>query len=171
MPEITPLLDPDTGLGVGGWRSVDDVVMGGVSSSQVRLVEGAETGVVLRFSGEVSLEQGGGFCSARTEAVRWDLREHDRLELRARSEHDRRYKLTLRTPETGSGSWRHPFELEAGVWRTLTLELEAFERWRRGTRLPEAGPLDLARICSAGWLISDRQAGSFQLDVAWLRAL
>ena len=171
MSETTPLIDPDAGLGVDGWRSVDDVVMGGVSSSRVRLVEVSESGALLRFSGEVSLDQGGGFCSARTEAIRWDLRTYERLELRARSAQDRRYKLTLRTPETSSGSWRHPFELEAGVWRTLTLELEGFERWRRGTHLPEAGPLDLGRICAVGWLISDRQAGSFQLDVAWLRAL
>ena len=43
------------------WRNVDDVVMGGVSSSSMRIEEG-----VAVFKGEVSLENNGGFASVRS---------------------------------------------------------------------------------------------------------
>ena len=55
------LFDFDSADAVSGWFSVDDRVMGGVSVSQMRY---AGDGVA-RFSGDMSLENNGGFASVR----------------------------------------------------------------------------------------------------------
>jgi len=47
--------------GKGNWRTQNDVVMGGRSDSQVEITTDGHA----RFSGRVSLENNGGFCSMR----------------------------------------------------------------------------------------------------------
>jgi hypothetical protein len=59
---IVTLLDFDDEADAALWRPVDDVVMGGVSSSTF---EPAGPGIA-RFRGSVSLERNGGFASVRT---------------------------------------------------------------------------------------------------------
>lgn len=66
-PGRTVLLDFDDAADVRLWTSVNDVVMGGVSRSEVTQ---AQPGIA-RFSGIVSLENSGGFASVRTLPGAW----------------------------------------------------------------------------------------------------
>src|SRR6056297_3090968 len=52
---------------VTNWEIVNDVVMGGRSSSQAELVNPDSGEGAMRFSGHLSLENNGGFASVRSQ--------------------------------------------------------------------------------------------------------
>jgi monofunctional biosynthetic peptidoglycan transglycosylase len=150
---------------VGAFAPIDDVVMGGRSSSRVV----AEAGGLV-FTGEVSLAQGGGFASIRSRPERLGVAGHDGLVLRLRGD-GHRYKVNLGHEGALDGlTWQAPFDTVAGAWRALVLPFAGFAPRFRGTPRPEAGPVDPARLNTIGFLISDRQAGPFRLEVAWVSA-
>jgi hypothetical protein len=41
----------------------------------------------------------------------------------------------------------------------------------RGRTVPGAPPLDLSRVVTVGLMISDKQAGPFRLEIAWIKAV
>jgi len=63
-----------------------------------------------------------------------------------------------------------PFETREGEWQTLRFSFSEFRASFRGREVPQAPPLDPARIASFGLLISDKQAGPFRLELAWIGA-
>jgi len=142
------------------WATVDDVVMGGVSASSVTLEAGA-----LVFSGNLSLEHGGGFCSARSTTSGWDLARYAGLAVRARGD-GRRYLLTVRVDERFDGvMYQHPLLDGNEGWELLHVRFEDFVPTYHGRVLTDAGPLDPAHVASVGLLVADRQAGPFRLAV------
>lgn len=152
------------------WKTVDDRVMGGVSASRIEWVDGSgdrnEPIGWLRFFGEVSLENNGGFCSTRQVEARRQVPDITRLRYQYRGD-GKRYKWLVRTAGTPKGaSWRLRFETSAGLWEMKTYELGEFELWRRGTLLSKDGGPEPNEITSLGILISDGQAGSFRFDLA-----
>lgn len=143
------------------WQAIDDRVMGGVSASRMHH-DPAGHGV---FSGEVSLENNGGFASVRAvaevpEAATGALA--CLLEVRGDG---RRYKFNLRTDGGFDGiTHQASFQPPAGEWAVVRLPLEGFVATWRG-RPASAGPISAAQIRQVGLLIADRQAGPFRLDV------
>ncbi|MEI7970591.1 MAG: CIA30 family protein [Betaproteobacteria bacterium] len=148
------------------WDTVDDVVMGGASAGSAHTMPEGH----LRFSGVVSLANNGGFSSIRSTPARHDLVGASAIVVRVRGD-GKRYKFNLRTDMTFDGvQYQAPFDTRAGEWQDITLPLSAFEpRWR-GRLVPDAPALDPGRIVSFGFLIADRQAGPFALDVHSIRA-
>lgn len=144
------------------WQSVDDVVMGGVSESRFE-----DTGEGAAFTGVVSLEQGGGFASVRSPEGQWDLGAYDDLSLRLRGD-GRRYQLTVYTGTNTSLSYRAT--LEPSSWRVVTVPFDSLVPYERGTRVPNAPPFDPSSVRALGFLIADKQAGPFRLDVEWIQA-
>jgi Complex I intermediate-associated protein 30 (CIA30) len=67
------------------WRSVNDDVMGGVSTSSFQILTNG--GAV--FSGVVSLENNGGFASVRSSPARHDLTGSRSFVIRLRGDHRR----------------------------------------------------------------------------------
>lgn len=158
------LLDLRTPADRAALRPIDDVVMGGRSRSDVLPCEDGAA-----FEGVVSLEDGGGFASVRSVPRGWDMRGTEALLVRCRGD-GRRYKLNLRDEATFDGvTHQAPFE-PARAWATLRLSLAGFAPRLRG-RPTAAPPLDLARVETVGFLVSDRQAGPFRLEVAWVAAI
>lgn len=148
------------------WQSTDDVVMGGVSSSALEI---QPEGIAI-FEGDLSLEHGGGFASVHTELPPTDLSGYDGLEMRVRGD-GRRYRARLRAaPESASVTYDGAFETEPGVWESIHLPFASFKARFRGRWIPNAPPLDLERITSFGWLVADKQAGHFRLEVDWVGA-
>lgn len=153
---------PDT---LANWQVVNDEVMGGVSSS--RFVADGDAAV---FSGTVSLENNGGFASVRSSPGRWTLAGCQALIIRARGD-GRRYKLTVRTStDPAAPLYQAAFTTATGVWQEFRLPLNSFVPTFRGRTLTREPTLDPGRIASVGLLISDKQAGPFRLEVAWIRA-
>ncbi|MFP4227951.1 MAG: CIA30 family protein [Salinivenus sp.] len=145
------------------WQSVDDPVMGGVSESTL-----AATNAGAAFTGTVSLEQGGGFCSVRAPEGPYDLSHADGLRLRLRGD-GHRYWITAYTTSGGPISYRTP-RRPPERWTDVVVPFDDLTPYRRGTRLPDAPPFTPARIRTVGVLIADKQAGPFRLEIKWIRA-
>jgi NADH dehydrogenase [ubiquinone] 1 alpha subcomplex assembly factor 1 len=146
------------------WRNIDDVVMGGVSSSRFRIENGL--GV---FEGTVSLENGGGFASVRSTAGDHDLSAARGLLLRVRGD-GKRYALRLRTTDVFGGiNYEARFETAEDEWATVSISFERFEPVYRGRKVQDVNPLDLKSVKTLGFLISDKQDGPFRLEVDWIK--
>lgn len=148
-----------------GWTVVNDSVMGGVSRSAI---ERTDDGTGL-FRGELSLEHDGGFASVRTPVGPIDPAAADGLEVRVRGD-GRTYQLRLRTSDRFDGvAYRADIETVDGEWTTKPLPFADFLPTFRGRILPDAEPLDPARIRQLGFLLADRKEGSFALEIEWVR--
>jgi len=150
----------------GLWETVDDTVMGGLSSGRFRPTpEGTAA-----FEGRVSLENSGGFASARTLPARFDLSGHGGLSLRVKGD-GRRYRLRLRTDDSHDGpAYQASFDTRPGEWAVVRLPFESFAPVFRGRAVPGAPPLRPEAVRRMGIMIADRQEGTFRLEVAWIRA-
>ncbi|MEM6787022.1 MAG: CIA30 family protein [Myxococcota bacterium] len=155
----------DLGVVASSFRAVDDRVMGGVSQS--RFTRHADGHGV--FSGDVSLEQNGGFASVRAQLEGLDLEGFSRVTLRFRGD-GKRYKLRFRDATRRDGILHEmAFPTEDDVWREQTFALDDFRPVWRGRLVADAGPLTRGPVRSVSFLVSDAQVGRFRLDVAWLR--
>jgi len=148
------------------WRTIDDVVMGGVSSSRMVVEDG-----VAVFSGRVSLDNNGGFASARSADQHHDLSACNGVRLKVRGD-GKRYALRLRTLDARDGvSYLMRFETEVGEWQEIVLPFAGFVPSFRGRVVEGHPPVDPARVCGLGLLIADRQAGPFRLELAWIEGV
>ena len=143
---------------------MNDVVMGGISRSE--FVQ-SEPGIA-SFSGNVSLENSGGFASVRTAPRAWPAGGAGAFMLRVRGD-GKRYKFTIRTDDGFDGvQYQSRFEPQALEWQEVRLPVESFVATFRGRPVPGAPPLDPARARTLGLMISDRQAGAFSLLIDWI---
>jgi monofunctional biosynthetic peptidoglycan transglycosylase len=165
MPErrLVDFADPAR---CGDWETVDDVVMGGISRSELRpTADGTAV-----FRGTVSLENDGGFASVRSRAEDFALTGSDGLALRVRGD-GRAYKLQLRTDAAFDRIvYQARFAPRSGTWETVRLPFTGFAPTFRGRVVDGAPPLDAGAVRRIGLLISDQQAGPFALELAWIAA-
>lgn len=147
---------------VESWSPVDDVVMGGMSFS--RLEVGEQTA---RFTGEVSLENNGGFASVSSPSLSLDLGDAEGLSLRIRGD-GKRYGVTLRCGAIPRIRYQIDFYTEPEVWETIHLPFSRFRPKRLGAYIWGAPPFDPQDVSTCGLIISDKQAGAFTLEVAWI---
>lgn len=148
------------------WQSINDTVMGGVSTSSARLTADG----TLVFSGTVSFENNGGFASIRSSALDGARPSARGITLSVRGD-GKRYKVNLRTSDTfDSVQYQAAFETRPGTWETIRIPFDAFRPVFRGRPVPDASALDPQRIVSVGFLVSDRQAGPFKLEIRAIRA-
>jgi NADH dehydrogenase [ubiquinone] 1 alpha subcomplex assembly factor 1 len=156
---------------VRAWRSVDDGVMGGRSTSA--LVPGLGCAA---FAGELRPQEGKGFASVRSPKLDLDLSPFAGLQLLVRGD-GRAYELRLRddpdpgAPDSRAPAYRADLLAPAGVWHHERLPFAAFRAVHRGHPVPGAPPLDLARVSSFSLLLADGRDGPFRLEVAWIGGL
>jgi monofunctional biosynthetic peptidoglycan transglycosylase len=142
------------------WPSIDDVVMGGVSSSEMVLDDGFAT-----FRGEVSFDNNGGFASVRSRPQVRDLSSFDGLALRVRGD-GKTYGFRIRTNSSFDGvSYQVAISPPAGEWHEVRVAFTDFVPVYRGRRVTDHPPLDAAQVTTLGLIIS-RQEGPFRLDIA-----
>ena len=160
------LFDFQTATHSSAWEVVNDDVMGGVSSSEFQVVTNG--GAV--FSGTVRLENNGGFASVRSGPVRGNLSGLTAFVVRVRGD-GRRYKFSVRTG-TGFDTplYQCGFNTKKGEWEEHRLAFSDFVPTFRGRVLSDVPPLNSTKINSVGFLISDKQAGPFRLEIAWIKA-
>ncbi|MBV5242331.1 CIA30 family protein [Mycolicibacterium sp. PAM1] len=148
---------------VAAWTTVNDPVMGGTSTSKVRFGDGG-----LVFSGDISLENNGGFASARgPQDPDIGRRAAGATALRVHARGDgKTYLLTVGIADQ-PWSYIQRFGTEAGIDRTYGLPVEDFEPV--GMRLdpePDAPKtLDPAGIDQLSVYILDKQQGPFTITV------
>ena len=126
------------------------------------------------FTGELSLENNGGFASVRTAGERCSLAGARSVILRVRGDgKSYRLRCVAATPR-GEISYQSTFPTRSGEWLNVELPLTDFEpRWR-GRLITGAPALDPAAVRGFGLLIGDKQEGTFRLELqslAKVRAL
>ena len=164
--KMTTVFTFDNESDVRVWPATNDGVMGGLSEGRSEITRNG----VLRFSGKISLENNGGFASIRSASGKTDLADYDGILIRVRGD-GKRYALTIRTDvQIRAGSYRVKFDTKADEWLEVFLPFADFRATSFGMELPKAPPLDPRNIRSFGFLISDKQAGPFTLDVDWIKA-
>jgi NADH dehydrogenase [ubiquinone] 1 alpha subcomplex assembly factor 1 len=148
------------------WRIVNDVVMGGISQSEIIMTDDS-TAI---FQGILSLENNGGFASARTNSSDYKLAGYDGIIVRIKGD-GRTYQLRLRTDDRFDGiSYRSEFQTTADKWINVKLPFSEFVATFHGQRVPDAPVLDPGRIRQIGFLIADKKAGPLKLEIDWIGA-
>ena len=166
-PDVV-LVDFDDAGEVAAWRTVNDPVMGGLSTSQVGFGDG---GMV--FSGTISLENNGGFASARgPQNPDIGRQAAGATALRIRAVGDGK-TYVVRVGTAGlPWSYIQRFSTEAGVARSYELPVAGFQAV--GMRLDPAPnapqTLDPAGISQVSIYILDKQQGPFELTISSIDA-
>lgn len=148
------------------WTSVNDVVMGGVSDSLMQVSEEG-TGI---FTGHLSLENNGGFASVRAPLPENDFTGFNGIMLRVNGD-GKHYSFRVRTDMMFDGVfYRQEFGTAAGEWMEVKLLFSEFQPSFRGRIISDVPPLDPSRIFQIGFLISEKQEGSFRLEIERIEA-
>lgn len=161
-PDVV-LLDLEDASEVAAWTTVNDPVMGGLSTSRIMFGGGG-----LIFSGNISLENNGGFASARS-PQNPDLgrKAAGAKALRVRALGDG--KTYLLKVGTAGQPWSYiqRFPTEAAVQQSYELPIEGFRpvgmRLNPAPEAPQA--LDPSIINQVSVYILDKQQGPFELTL------
>ena len=166
MDKQLTLFDFSSSKASASWNSIDDRVMGGVSTSS--FLHEDSSGAL--FSGEVSMEHGGGFASVRSGHLDLDLSDYQGLAISFMGDGNS-YKLSVTTePRFDSVVYRAVFNTKPGTWEELKIPFRLFVPTFRGETVAGAPELDPSRIVALGLLISQNQKGPFCLKVSSIKA-
>jgi hypothetical protein len=150
------------------WYSVNDDVMGGISTSMVSTDAMTQR---LTFSGNLSLENNGGFASIRSQWSSYDLTGYDGIVLRVRGD-GQVYQFRIRTETTGSEiAYAALFETEADTWKDIYIPFSDMIPIYRGVVVNRAPDFDSSSIRSFGLMLSNKQEGDFLLEVETISAV
>jgi Complex I intermediate-associated protein 30 (CIA30)/NmrA-like family len=156
------------------WGAVDDVVMGGISSSSLQISSNCAL-----FTGNISTENSGGFASIRTRNFEpaLDLSNYQGISLRVRGD-GKRYKLFLRTSAQWDGlGYAYSFDTNGsmGNMTNLRIPFSNLVPVMRAKTVPAAPPIDPSQIMALqimlskfeydGHLNPNFRAGDFVLEL------
>ena len=164
---LLPLLDfaaPDAGQ---VWQAVNDGVMGGRSQGRFRITETKS----LEFSGNLSLENNGGFASVRTKPMAMGIAAGDTLVMRLKGD-GREYMVNIYTTARRMAfSYRAVVATEKDRWQEIHVPLDRFEPTSFGRVVPGMGPVAPDQINGFGFMLGDKKPGAFRLEVEWVKVL
>jgi NADH dehydrogenase [ubiquinone] 1 alpha subcomplex assembly factor 1 len=141
------------------WYRVNDSVMGGLSQSNLRVVEN-----IAYFEGNLSLENNGGFASVRRVGPT-SFQNNTPIVLNVNGD-GRSYQLRLRTNKGFDGmAYVATFSSENDTWQTLAFKELDFVAQFRGRIVTRAPALSFKDVRQIGFMLADKQPGSFQLAI------
>jgi len=150
------VFDFKTGSDISGWNTVNDVVMGGISSSQFDVnAEGHG-----EFTGTVSLENNGGFCSLRYTFGRTDMSNYSKFIIRVKGD-GKKYQFRVRSNYRDYYAYISYFQTN-GEWQTVEIPFDSLYPSFRGRELKmDNYPGKVAE--EIGFLIGNKKAENFSL--------
>jgi NADH dehydrogenase [ubiquinone] 1 alpha subcomplex assembly factor 1 len=162
---LLPLLDFAAPDAAQSWQAVNDGVMGGISDGRLKITDDK----TLEFFGTLSLENNGGFASVRTKPTDLGIKAGDTIVVRARGD-GREYMLNLYTKSRRMAfSYRAPLPTKEDEWTGVSVPLADFIPTAFGRRVQGMGPVEPSQINGLGFMLSDKKAGPFKLEVEWVR--
>ena len=144
------------------WQIVNDGVMGGRSSSSATITGQGK----LRFTGDISLANNGGFASVRSRptGTLLGLRSGGEIVLRVKGD-GRKYTFSLYTPDRRTAfAYQMDFQTVSGQWQEVRLPVDRFVAHSFGRAIPSMR-LNPSQVQALGILLSDKRSGPFQIDV------
>jgi NADH dehydrogenase [ubiquinone] 1 alpha subcomplex assembly factor 1 len=149
------------------WQPVNDGVMGGVSEGRFRITEDK----TLEFFGTLSLENNGGFASVRSKAKKLGFEKGDTVVARVRGD-GREYMLNLYLNKPLIAfSYRATVQTKKDEWIEVKVPLEKFEATSFGRVVKDAGAVKPEEINAIGFMLSDKKAGPFKMEVEWIKVV
>lgn len=150
---------------INRWRIINDGVMGGLSDGKI---EWEEAEHVMIWTGNVSLENNGGFASIRTAPKSFKTGPFDKVIIRVKGDGNT-YKFRIRPSGNFDGIvYSLDFPTTKNEWIEIPLSTEDFQPTFRGRIYPEYGTLKTEDLQQIGFLIAGKQAGKFKLEVDWI---
>ena len=159
------------------WGALDDIVMGGVSESSIRLTDDAAL-----FTGNVSTANSGGFASVRTRNFDTpiDLTGFSGIQLRVKGD-GKRYKLIARSEAKWDGiGYCYSFDTVYNTWITVTVPFDKLIPVFRAKTVKDGSKLNPQSIYSFQLMLSKFEydgalnpkftPGSFQLQLESIKA-
>ena len=147
------------------WQTVNDGVMGGVSEGKLKITDKK----TLEFYGTLSLENHGGFASVRTKAKKLGLEKGDTLVAKVKGD-GREYSLNLYLNKPLIAfSYRATVQTKKDEWIEVKIPLDEFEATSFGRPVKDAGAVKPEEINAVGFMLSDKKAGPFKLEVEWIK--
>ena len=147
------------------WQTVNDGVMGGVSDGRFKITD-AKT---MEFFGTLSLANNGGFASVRTKPKNLGIEQGDTLVAKVRGD-GREYMLNLYpNRQRVAYSYRAAIQTKKDQWIEVKIPLDTFEATSFGRIVTNAGAVKPAEINSIGFMLGDKKAGPFKLEIEWIK--
>ncbi|WP_341736854.1 CIA30 family protein [Microcoleus sp. CAWBG640] len=159
------------------WGALDDIVMGGVSESSIRLIDNTAL-----FTGNVSTANSGGFASVRTRNFEsaLDLTGFSGIQLRVKGD-GKRYKLIVRSEAKWDGiGYCYSFDTVYNIWITVTIPFEKLIPVFRAKTVKDGSRLNTQTIYSFQLMLSKFEydgalnpkftPGGFQLQLESVKA-
>ena len=150
------LFDFTTNASINDWTVVNDVVMGGESSSTIKLNEEGH-GV---FEGNISLDNNGGFSSVRYRFPKKQLQQYSRIMIKVQGD-GKQYQLRIKADSNEYYYYIMPFST-TGIWQEIEIPLRDFYPSFRGRKLnqPNFSKDTLEEIT---FLIGNKKRESFKI--------
>lgn len=144
--------------GLDNWYVVDDRVMGGVSQGKLTINEEGHA----VFSGDVSLDNNGGFSSLRHRLTKKDISSYKSVKLRVKGD-GKQYQFRVKSNRFQRQDYITNF-VTNGEWQTIVIPFEDLYPSFRGRRLnmPNFSGQSLEEIAI---LIANNKPESFELMI------
>lgn len=152
------LFDFNKDTTLANWQVVNDGVMGGDSEAQFGI--NSEGHAV--FSGEVSLENNGGFTSVRYRFTPIDVRSHQKVVLRIKGD-GKTYQFRLKSSLSDVHSYVKLFTT-TGEWQSIEINFADMHPRFRG-RVLNRPNYPGESLCEIAFLIANKKAETFSLEI------
>jgi len=147
------------------WRFFTDGVMGGVSEGKFKITDKQ----TMEFFGTLSLANNGGFASVRTKAKKLGLEKGDALVAKVKGD-GREYSLNLYLNKPlVAYSYRATVQTKKDEWIEVRIPLDKTEATWFGRVMKDAGPVDPKEINAVGFMLGDKKAGPFKMEIEWIK--
>jgi hypothetical protein len=152
------LFDFNTEHDTADWVVIDDVVMGGQSMGHFTV---SSSGHAV-FSGNVSLENNGGFSSVRYQFEQKEIEGYTKITIRLKGD-GKRYQFRVKADKYHRHSYIFNFQT-SGDWQTIEIPLMQMTPSFRGRKL-EMPNYDGQLIEEVAFLIANKQEQEFRLEI------
>jgi len=143
------------------WNLVNDDVMGGISKSSLVVTEEGHG----HFSGQVSLENNGGFASIQLNKKIKLAEKNKFIVLRVKGD-GRQYEFRLKAAISKYESYVHRFNT-SGEWEEIKLKIDDFYPQFRGRTL-NIPNFNFQNIEQMSFLIANKKSETFNLLIDWI---
>jgi len=147
------------------WRIVNDGVMGGLSLS--RAIINNDNKIV--FSGNVSLENNGGFASLRSPVKDYNFEKFSRIEIKIKGD-GKRYSISMKETTYFNGYfYTVSFETKKDEYIIVQIPFNEFKLYYFGKETNSNKKIPLNNIKEISLLIGDKQEGDFITEVDYIK--
>ncbi|OGX83624.1 NADH:ubiquinone oxidoreductase [Hymenobacter lapidarius] len=141
-----------------GWEVENDVVMGGKSSSKLTRNEAGNA----VFTGDVSLENNGGFASIQYHFAPRAISGYDKACIRLKGD-GKEYQFRIKANLKERASYIYTFKT-SGEWQTIEIPLNKMEPSFRGNKLAQPN-FNADKIEEVRFLVGNGKAENFRLEI------